>query len=149
MSRVTHMSRGAALVEFAILVPLMLTLLIGLMEAGRLGDYAIKIANAARAGVQYGAQNGATASDTQGMQNAAGSDAGDATITSVAAATFCACADGTASSCQQGDCPTSHRLQWVSVTSSGTFTAVIGSSFLPSQLRSLSISQTATMRVAQ
>lgn len=143
------MSRGSALAELAIVAPLLLILLVGLAEVGRLGEYAIRVANAARAGVAYGAQNDATAGDAQGMQNAAAADAGDASITAVASATFCACADGTGSTCQQGDCPNSHRLQWVQVTTSGTFVSVLNSAFLPAPLRSVTISQTATMRVAQ
>ena len=145
----THADAGSALAELVIITPLLLILLIGLIDVGRLGDYAIRVGNAARAGVQYGAQNEATAGDTQGMQNAANADAGEASITSVAAPTFCACADGTGSTCQQGDCAATHRLQWVKVTSSGTFAAAIASSFLPTPLRSITISQTAIMRVAQ
>ncbi len=61
------MSRGAALSELVILAPLILLLLIGVVEAGAAGNFAIKIGNAARAGVQYGAQNHVTAADTNGM----------------------------------------------------------------------------------
>jgi Flp pilus assembly protein TadG len=46
---------GAALVEFAITIPLLLLLLVGLIEIGRLTYFAIEVANAARAGAQYGA----------------------------------------------------------------------------------------------
>ena len=145
----TRTSAGSALVELALIAPLLLILLIGLVEVGRLSDYAIRIANAARAGVQFGAQNEATAGDSQGMQNAANTDAQIAGITAVAAPTYCECADGTASACQQGDCAASHRLQWVSVTASGTFATALNSSFLPAPLRSITISQTAIMRVAQ
>lgn len=148
MTRVKHAERGSALVEMTLIAPLLLILLLGLIEAGKVGDYAIRVANAARAGVQYGAQNEATAGDTQGMQNAATADAEYAGITAVAAPTYCACADGTASTCQQGDCATTHRLQWVEVTASGTYTG-LNSPFVPAPLRSLTISQTAIMRVAQ
>jgi len=140
--------RGSALIEMVLITPLLLTLLLGLMEAGKIGDYAIRVANAARAGVQYGAQNEATAGDTQGMQNAAVADAQYAGITAVAIPTFCSCADGSASTCQQGDCAASHRLQWVEVTATGTYTG-LNSVFIPPQLRTITISQTAIMRVAQ
>jgi Flp pilus assembly protein TadG len=140
---------GSALVEFVVILPLLLILLIGLTEVGRIGDYAIRVGNAARAGVQYGAQNEATAGDTQGMQNAATADGQDPSISAVAAQTFCECADGTGSTCQQNDCATTHRLQWVQVTASGTLVSMLNSSFLPAPLRSITISQTATLRVAQ
>jgi Flp pilus assembly protein TadG len=145
----TRTDAGSALVEMVVIAPLLLFLLIGLIEVGQIGDYAIRVGNAARAGVQFGAQNEATAGDTQGMQNAANADAQYASITSVAAATFCQCADGTASTCQQGDCATTHRLQWVEVTASGTFASALNSKFLPANLKSITISRTATMRVAQ
>lgn len=140
---------GSAFVEMTLLAPLLLTLLLGLIEAGRVADYAIKVGNAARAGVQFGAQNEATAGDTQGMQNAAYADAQIAGLTSVATPTFCECADGTTSTCQQGDCAASHRIQWVQVTATGTFSTGLSTPFVPTALGSITISQTATMRVAQ
>jgi Flp pilus assembly protein TadG len=148
MTILKRADKGTALAEMALIAPLLLMLLLGLIEAGKVGDYAIRVANAARAGVQYGAQNEATAGDAQGMQNAATADAQYAGITAVAAPTFCACADGTASTCSQGDCATSHRLQWVEVTASGTYTG-LDSPLVPPLLRSITISQTAIMRVAQ
>ena len=140
---------GSAIVELAVMAPLLLLLLLGVVDLGRFADTAIKVGNAARAGVQFGAQNEATAGDTQGMQNAATADAQLAGLTAVAAPTFCQCADGTASTCQQGDCASSHRIQWVEVTASGTFSTGIDASIIPAALRSLTISQTAVMQVAQ
>ena len=66
---------GSALAEMAIVLPLLVLVLIALIEVGRFGDYTVRAGNAARAGVQYGAQNSITALDTAGMQNAASSDA--------------------------------------------------------------------------
>lgn len=149
MRNLMRTDAGSALVEMLLIAPVLLILLIGLIEVGRIDDFAIRVGNAARAGVQFGAQNEATAGDTQGMQNAANTDAQNSSITSVAVPTYCKCADGTASTCQQGDCATSHRLQWVKVTASGTFSTGLNSLFLPVSLRTITISQTAIMRVAQ
>jgi Flp pilus assembly protein TadG len=140
---------GSAIVELAVMAPLLLLLLLGVVDLGRFADAAIKVGNAARAGVQFGAQNEATAGDTQGMQNAANADAQLAALTAVAAPTFCQCADGTVSTCQQGDCASSHRIQWVQVTATGTFSSGLDASFIPPTLRSITISQTAVMQVAQ
>ena len=145
----TRRETGSALVELAIIAPLLLFLLLGLIEVGRIADYAIKVSNAARAGVQFGAQNEATAGDTQGMQNAANADAQITGLTVVAAPTFCQCADGTASTCQQGDCAATHRLQWIQVTCTGTFSTGLNSAFVPASLANITISQSAIMRVAQ
>lgn len=46
---------GGALVEFAITIPLLMLLLVGLIEIGRVTYFGIEVANAARAGAQYGA----------------------------------------------------------------------------------------------
>jgi len=147
--RCARSERGSAIVELVVIAPLLLLLLIGLIEVGRIGNYAIQVANAARAGAQFGAQDQATASDLQGQQNAATADAQVPGVTASAAPTFCQCADGTASACLQSDCATSHRLQWVQVTATGTFTTALNSKFLPPPLRNITISQTATERVAQ
>jgi Flp pilus assembly protein TadG len=149
MSAVRSREAGSAIVEFVITAPLLLLLLLGLVDAGRAADYALKVGNAARAGVQFGAQNEATAGDTQGMENAANADAQIPSLTSVAAPTFCQCADGTASACQQGDCAASHRLQWVEVTSTGTFSTGLNIPLIPPSLQTITISQTAIMQVAQ
>ncbi len=68
---------GQAIIEMMILLPIFLVLMIGTVEFGRLAYAYIEVADAARAGVQYGAQNRATASDTAGMQQAALNDAPD------------------------------------------------------------------------
>ncbi len=62
---------GTAMVEFSILAPVFVFLLIGVIEVGRFAFFAILAANAARAGVQYGAQNTTTAIQTANIQNAA------------------------------------------------------------------------------
>ncbi len=143
------MSRGAALSELVILAPLILLLLIGVVEAGAAGNFAIKIGNAARAGVQYGAQNHVTAADTNGMVAAATADA-DTPGVSASAINFCQCEDRSASTCgQAGACPTNHQNLYVQVTVSGTLTSVIDYPFIPAGLRTISLSQVAVMRVVQ
>lgn len=141
-------SAGAALAELVIIAPMLLLLLIGLIEAGRAGDKAIRVGNAARAGVQFGAQNLAAAGDFQGMQNSANTDAQDNAVTSTAS-NFCQCADGTASTCQQGDCATSHRIVFVQVVSTGTWSSLLNYNGLPAGLKNFTIARTAIMRVAQ
>ena len=55
--------RGTAVVEFALVAPVFVFLLIGLIETGRFTYFWIVAEHAARSGVQYGAQNLQTASD--------------------------------------------------------------------------------------
>lgn len=152
-----HANRGAALVEMVVIAPLLLLLLIAIVEVGRYGDYAIKVANAARAGAQYGAQSGA-ASDNTGIINAATSDAGGITglQPSPLPTTFCQCSDsGTSPNCLQADCPmstsypTNHRIQFVEVDMRGTLSSLLNYAGLPASLRTITVTAKSIMRVAQ
>jgi Flp pilus assembly protein TadG len=139
---------GAALAEMAIILPMLCLLLSGLVEAGRFGYYTILTGNAARAGVQYGAQNLATAADNAGMASRALSDGQNVTGLSATASHSCTCADGTTSTCLATDCASSHRIVYVTVTATGTFPSLLNYSALPASLRSITVTDTATMRVS-
>ena len=78
---------------------MLVLLLIGLIEVGRYGNYTIMAGNAARAGVQYGAQNTITAADTTGMKTSADDDAQNVAGLTATASNYCECADGSASTC--------------------------------------------------
>lgn len=93
-------SRGQALVEFALIIPTLIVILIGAGELARLAYAAIEVSNAAHAGVSYGAQNSSTAADFTGMENAAALDAQNVPGFTATAKDVCTCANGTAvSSC--------------------------------------------------
>ena len=140
---------GSALAEIALVLPLLVLVLLGLIEVGRFGNYTILVGNAARAGVQYGAQNTVTAADVAGMQNSAKSDGQNITGLTATASSFCKCSDGTASTCLATDCPTSHRIIYVQVLTSATVPSLTNSSVLPVPLRSIAVQGKAVMRVAQ
>ena len=147
MIKRAHSQRGVALVEIAIIIPFLLLLAIGAIELGRYANYANLAANAAHAGVQYGAQSLASASDTAGMQNAAKIDWGTATGFTATASHFCKCSDGTASTCLYTDCPLPlHRILWVQVVVTGSLNSILAYPALP---RTFAISKTAIMRVDQ
>jgi Flp pilus assembly protein TadG len=138
---------GAALVEMTLIAPFLIMLLIGIVEVARYATFAIMVGNAARAGVQYGAQNMVLAMDSAGMANAAKNDAQNiAGLSNPTATYFCKCSDGTSSTCQPTDCSTSHRLVYVQVTVSGTFTSMLH--FWGVQ-NTFPVTSQATMRVAQ
>src|SRR5689334_20807673 len=65
---------GQSLVELAVLVPLLVLLLMGVIELGRYAQIAILVGNAARAGAAYGAQSLAQSADPTGIKTAAGND---------------------------------------------------------------------------
>jgi Flp pilus assembly protein TadG len=137
---------GQSLIEFAILTPIVLLLLVGAIEIGRLAYLSILVNNAAHAGVQYGAQNLATAADNTGMQTAALNDGQNIAGLTATASHYCSCADGSASSCQPTDCSGSHRLVYVQVNTTGVFRSMIGYPGLPA---SYTVNGQAVMRVGQ
>jgi len=89
---------GLALTEFALTIPLGLVLFIGILDFGRVFYTAMTVSHAARAGVQYGAQNNGTSGDFAGMRDVVKNAAGDVNrdITPTACR-FCQCADGSGS----------------------------------------------------
>jgi Flp pilus assembly protein TadG len=91
--------QGQSLVELAFTLPLLLVVLVGTIDAGRVIYAAIEVANAARAGVAYGAQNPVTASDLTGMQTAALKDGPNVAGLNAQATELCTCSVGTAVTC--------------------------------------------------
>src|SRR3989442_631129 len=114
--------RGQASAELALSIPLLIGLLLLVVEAGRICLVAIALSSAARAGVQYGAQNLTTVSDSVGMQNAAKADAPNLPAMTATATYYCKCSDGSASTCLVTDCGSSHRLMFVKVNTGATYT---------------------------
>lgn len=98
---------GQTLLEFAVMLPFMLLLLLGIAEIGRAAFITITVTNAATAGAEYGSQNAATASDSPGMQNAAFHDADSGTSSGIltqppVVTSGCACDNGSSgTSCNQ------------------------------------------------
>ena len=148
-ARKWHGQRGVALVEFAVAIPLLILLLLGAAELGRYAYFSIIVANAARAGAQYGSQNGTTALDSLGIQTAAQND-GTNGISALTVSTnpSCWCWDGTtytSTPCSLPlNCATGHAVEFIAVTVSGTAHSIMKYPLLPS---TLPVSATTTMRV--
>lgn len=143
---------GAALAELALVIPFLMLLLVGIVEVGRFAEYSIRVANAARAGVQYGAQNLATASDKAGMESAATTDTQSvAGMTATATTAYCACADGTTANCATAiaSCSANHRIVYVRVDTTGTLQSLLNYPGLPASLKTITVKGLAIMRVAE
>lgn len=136
---------GQAILELAVLAPVFVALLVGLIEVGRFAHVGILVANAAHAGAQYGGQSLIAAIDDTGMQNAALNDAQNIPGLTATATSFCQCADGTPSTCQPTVCPANHRLVFVQVTATGTFASLFKYPGLP---QTVSITRQAIVQVA-
>ncbi len=63
--------RGAALVELAVALPLLLIIMVGTIDFGRAFRTAMIVTNAVRAGAQFGSQNPVNSTNTTGMVAAA------------------------------------------------------------------------------
>jgi Flp pilus assembly protein TadG len=138
--------RGQASVELALSLPLLLMMFLVVVETGRAFYIAISVANAARAGVQYGSQSLTTAGDSAGMQTAAANDAPNIAGMTVTATHFCVCSDGSASTCLATDCVSSHRLLYTQVNTSAPYSPLINFMGI---LPTMSVPGAAVMRVAQ
>jgi Flp pilus assembly protein TadG len=152
-TRVGNLPRGQSLVEFAMIVPVMLLLLVGAIEIGRFAHYSILVSNAARAGAQYGALSLATAGDKNGIVNAALADGQSVQgLTIDTPAELCGCSaaivGGTppGTTCPATCTPPDHGLVYVQVTANGTFPSLFKYPGIP---KSFTVSSTEKMRVAQ
>lgn len=132
---------GAALVEFAVILPVLAILLMGIVDFGRYMYDSILAANAARAGVEYGAQNQVTAADSAGQEAAALADAQNISgLTATPKPPFCM-AGGVVVVCG-----TSGASYYVEVTTTGTWSPIVKWPGLPA---TVTVSGSATMRVEQ
>lgn len=156
--------RAQSLVELALLTPLLLILIIGVVEMGRYASLGILVGNAARAGAQYGAQNFAHAADITNIQCAVQNESlttaptcpsSNPTGLTATTSPVCGCDNGgtiTAIACSSTCSGSSHMVVSVQVTASGTFNPIFNYTrplFGYLTVPSLTISRTATERIAQ
>lgn len=124
--------RGASLVEFAIVLPVLAFFLIGLVDFGRAMSFGIMASNAARAGAQYGSQYLWTVNDSAGIQNAVTQDSSGVAWT-VTTQPVC-----TINGSGLMACPTAaaqpNTVYYLKVHVSGTFTPLVRYPGLPSQI---------------
>jgi Flp pilus assembly protein TadG len=147
--RLAACGQGTSMVEFALLAPVFIFLLIGIVDVGRYTYYGIMLAHSARAGVQYGAQNLTTAADAgssgPATTAAAKQDAPGLSNLTVTSSVVCSVNN------QPSPCPSANNnavsstlVYYVKVTVSGTFNALIRYPGIPS---SIPVSGLAMMRV--
>ena len=122
--------RGTAMIEFALLAPVLIFLVIGIIEVGRYVYFGVLAAHAAEAGAQYGAQNLTNATNLTGMSSAATADAGNLGWT-VTAQTLCSSGGSTPSSPCPSGTPGSGVIYYVKVNVSGTFHSLLNYPGIP------------------
>jgi Flp pilus assembly protein TadG len=90
-SRLPHDEHANAIVESALVIPILVLALIAAVDFSRAYYAQIEINSAAQAGANYGLAN---INDTAGMKSAAVLDAPDVPTLTATATTGCECADG-------------------------------------------------------
>lgn len=148
---------GVALVEFAIAIPFLMILLIGIVEMGRFAYYNILVGNAARAGAMWGSNDLYTASQPDLMAAAALKDGQDVPQLTVSPAPtqICQCYNSSTGASTPLSCSSNgstcvtgtHRIMYVQVTAVGKVNTLFNyrALGLPSPW---TITRTATIRVS-
>jgi Flp pilus assembly protein TadG len=135
-------TRGTAVVEFALAAPLLLLLTAGVLDFAMALRTATAVADAARAGAQYGSRSTASASDTAGMRAAALAAAPGISGMTASAVKACQCPSGAAVSCT-GSCTGGAIEVYVQVTTQAAAVTVFRYAGVPF---SGAVASRATMR---
>lgn len=93
ITRIRETRRGNAAVEMAVAVPVLLAMVFGAIDFGRVHLEAMVVKNASTTGSFYGAQSMQYSTDSSGIQAAATSEAGGITGYSVTNEMVCQCLD--------------------------------------------------------
>jgi len=135
-------NRGQSAVELALVAPFVVLVLVIAADFSRVFYMSIEAANAARAGVQYGAQSTTKASDTAGMQQAALNDAANLSGLTATASNFCECPPSTSHvSCSSTSC--SGMEMYVQVNTSAQFQTLVHYPGVPT---TVTLNESALMR---
>lgn len=139
---------GNTIVEFAISLPVMMLILVGAADFGRLFFESTALANGAEAGTMYGVQSNVKSGDSTGIESAALTEAADVQSASAVPSRMCDCPDnpGTAVDCLGAVICADYGLPRVYVRTSmtKTFETIVDYPGVPS---STTISQENWMRV--
>ena len=141
-----HGEKGSALIELVAGLSILVTLILGAAEFGRLAYAGIEVSNAAHAGAAYGSESRTYAADITNIRTAATQDAPDVPGLTATASYFCQCSNGSSSTCAVTDCSTSRIITYITVNTTGTINPLI---YLPGLPKSYILSGQAVMRVEQ
>jgi Flp pilus assembly protein TadG len=113
--------RGNFAIEFALALPILLLLLVGLLDLGRLSIEKSALLQGAREGAQYGIQ---APTDTANIQTTAQNATGISGATATTS-TFCECVSGTQVACTTTCSGGAAIKQYVVVTTNAPFRSVL------------------------
>lgn len=137
---------GQALVELALVLPLLLLMLVGVIDVGRLVYTTANVTNAARAGAMYGSLTSAL--DSPGMILAAQNEVNAApTLSSVTGVRVCRCSGADQEVLCTTICPNGQQLiTYAKVTASAAYSPLFPYPGVPGNS---TLTKTVSMRVGQ
>jgi Flp pilus assembly protein TadG len=148
--RLLRSQRGTSMIEFALVLPVFVFMLVGVIEMGRYTYFAVLAQHAARAGVQYAAQNLQTAADasTSGPATANAAKQDGQSYSQWKVTSWISCTNAGAGTA----CPATNNagtvspglVYYVGVKVTGTFKSLLSYPGIPNNVP---ISATAIMRV--
>ena len=112
-------NRGSSMIEFALVSPLLLLLLSGVLDYSLALRIALAVSDAARAGAQYGSSSVANSADLAGMEAAAHNAVPNLSTLTATAVRSCRCPNGSAVSCA-GNCASGAMSVYVEVSTQTT-----------------------------
>jgi Flp pilus assembly protein TadG len=118
------------LIELGLAFPLLMLILVGTADFGRVFYTYVTLANAAHTGAEYGATSAPKIYDSAGIRQAALNDAQDLTGVTVTSTPSCQCSNGSPVSCTTTSC--SPLRYYVTVTAAKTFQTLIPYPGIPS-----------------
>jgi Flp pilus assembly protein TadG len=144
---------GSVMIEFALLFPVMMLMALGTADFARIFYAGIAVANAARAGVQYGTLSPGNAGNFVAMQQAALDDAANQGLNGLTAVAtnYCGCTGSSATiacggaafgTCTVGGATTAPN-GYVRVTVTYTYNTLVSYPGIPN---AITLTKTATMR---
>ena len=137
--------RGSTAVELALLIGILMLILMGTIDLGRVFYSAVTVDDASRAGTQYGIRSNGLSGDTAGMQDAAAHNALDIDTVTTSPERYCLCeGSSTEVDCITGTCTAGVPQVYVEVQSQNDFTTLFGWPGLPD---AIPLSSTTTFRV--
>jgi Flp pilus assembly protein TadG len=129
----------------AVAMPLLVLMVLGVGDFGRVLYTAITLSHAARAGAAYGAQSNGHTGDSAGIQQAAEEEAQDIGTIGVTSQRVCECTGGSPVSCTTASCGSYGAPRaFVEVTTTQTYATLIAYPGIPA---TVPLTRTAKVRV--
>jgi Flp pilus assembly protein TadG len=122
LRRSSRREKGQAIIELALILPVLLLLTLGIIDFGRAAYYYIEVSDATKAAAQYGSQSMADAENTNNITQAAQNSARDiaAGLGVTVAPLQCGCPGAAAGGCPAAGC--TYPIVYLTVNTTYTFT---------------------------